>query len=426
MIKKIVLLFTWFFILLSIASAEDRGIDKISLPADGLVAFYPFDNNTDDVSNYGNHGTGINNPGYAEDRHGSEAGALSLNGRNQYVQVAADESLNLTGSLTIAVWVYPEYLDDVWKGIITKAPQSSTWNGYGLRLAASRPVASIQVSGRQGPDWGTSTSITTERWYFLAMVYNHNNKRVDLYINNTIVSGGYAAGSVNNSAAWPLRIGRDGSDLGGRHFKGRIDDARIYDKALSPKEIELLYNEGLEAAVDNTMQNSPGYKVGGIGPAGGYVFYDKGSYSDGWRYLEAAPADTEWDNNIEWGGFTYSVKGTAAEIGSGKSNTDKIVQKLGNYEPFHNRSDYAAKLCADLIYGGYDDWFLPSKDELNMMYENLKQNDLGNFAGSWYWSSSQSSTDKNRAWGQTFYSGNQSDKIKYDHSIRRVRAVRAF
>ena len=121
--------------------------------------------------------------------------------------------------------------------------------------------------------------------------------------------------------------------------------------------------------------------IGTSGPAGGIIFYDKGSYSDGWRYLEAAPSDQgDW---VEWGEYGTSVGGTSTAIGSGKSNTAKIVTALGT-------GNYAARLCYDFELGGYDDWFLPSKDELNELY---KQKDtVGGFASVSYWSSSEDSS----------------------------------
>jgi hypothetical protein len=72
--------------------------------------------------------------------------------------------------------------------------------------------------------------------------------------------------------------------------------------------------------------------------------------------------------------------------------------------------------------GGYSDWFLPSKDELNLVYVNLKLYALGGFTDGYYWSSSEDSADF--ALYQRFSSGNQSGTGKY--STFRVRAVRAF
>ncbi|HOV14558.1 MAG TPA: DUF1566 domain-containing protein [Spirochaetota bacterium] len=152
------------------------------------------------------------------------------------------------------------------------------------------------------------------------------------------------------------------------------------------------------------------------------IFYDKGFYSDGWRYLEAAPKSTEWKIKV-WGGNKSTVtKAGVTAIGTGKQNTLDIVTQFGALEPYEGETDYAAKLCNDLESGGHSDWFLPSKDELNLMYVNLKIKGVGEFADDLYWSSSEGS---DRVWAQYFANGNQSNYYtKWSHL--RVRAVRAF
>ena len=167
------------------------------------------------------------------------------------------------------------------------------------------------------------------------------------------------------------------------------------------------------------------YNVGDIGPAGGLIFYDKGSVSDGWRYLEAAPASTEWAK--EWGSHGTLIGGTETGIGTGQSNTTIIVTWLDNNTDdtqgdVTNKTDRAAYLCDELTEGGYNDWFLPSKDELNLMYENLHEEGVGGFAAEDYWSSSEGTAFY--AWVQRFDDGSQHYYSKYD-SLR-VRAVRAF
>ncbi len=183
--------------------------------------------------------------------------------------------------------------------------------------------------------------------------------------------------------------------------------------------------DGQSGAWSAVASISIGYFVGGYGPAGGIVFYDKGNYSDGWRYLEAAKSDHA--TYVEWGGHGTSVGGTFTGIGSGKANTEKIVQALGdgNYtdrdgNEVELNGNYAAKICDELVLGGHEDWFLPSRDELNELY---KQKDtVGSFASSDDWSSSESSADT--AWGQYFFNGHQLNYYKY--LAIHVRAVRAF
>jgi len=115
------------------------------------------------------------------------------------------------------------------------------------------------------------------------------------------------------------------------------------------------------------------YNIGDFGPAGGYVFYDKGVFSNGWRYLEAAPAETEF--TAEWGAYGTYVNGTNTGVGFGKRNTELIIERLKTL----GEAGKAAQVCAGLNFDGYNDWFLPSLDELELMYMNLRQKGLGRF-----------------------------------------------
>jgi hypothetical protein len=155
------------------------------------------------------------------------------------------------------------------------------------------------------------------------------------------------------------------------------------------------------------------YSLRDIGPAGGYIFYDKGSYSDGWRYLEAAPSDQS--TSAPWGCWGVSISGAdGTAVGTGEQNTLDI--EAGCTTP-----GTAADICANLSLGGYSDWFLPSIDELNLMYKNLKLFGVGGF-GDYYWSSSEFYSSV--ALLQNFSNGNQYTHHKDITYL--VRAVRAF
>jgi hypothetical protein len=118
---------------------------------------------------------------------------------------------------------------------------------------------------------------------------------------------------------------------------------------------------------------------------------------------------------IEWGDDDQFVNSTDTLIGTGQANTIAIIHSAIQYDI------YAAKFCDHLELNGYSDWFLPSKDELNLLYE--KRTLVGGFNPyAFYWSSSESS--ENSAWSQFFGEGTQ---IKSDKTNNfNVRLIRAF
>ena len=81
------------------------------------------------------------------------------------------------------------------------------------------------------------------------------------------------------------------------------------------------------------------------------------------------------------------MQGTA--IGTGEVNTAAIVAEYGSVDPYNKTGDCAARLVDQYAYGGYTDWFLPSRDELHLLYQN--KGDIGGFASDRYWSSSETS-----------------------------------
>jgi len=130
------------------------------------------------------------------------------------------------------------------------------------------------------------------------------------------------------------------------------------------------------------------YNIGETGPAGGLIFYDKGNNSGGWRYLEAAPEEAEfqarWSESSFWVGD--DVNFLRVEIGYGRRNTEIIVNKFREVTGNWNT---AAQKCYDLVFNGFNDWFFPSQSELDQMFGNLKRRNLGDLKNEKYWCSYQ-------------------------------------
>jgi len=137
--------------------------------------------------------------------------------------------------------------------------------------------------------------------------------------------------------------------------------------------------------------------------------------------LIAATEDQSTVDGIIWALAAHQsteVTGTPLKIGSGSANTDLIIAQ--NDPEDEGIDTYAAGLARACTDGEHNDWFLPSKDELDKLYTNKVA--IGGFAGDSYWSSSEGGALS--AWSQFFLPGHQASIAKY--FTFRVRAVRAF
>jgi hypothetical protein len=128
----------------------------------------------------------------------------------------------------------------------------------------------------------------------------------------------------------------------------------------------------------------------------------------------AAPSDQS--TFIKWYNDSYTTTdATGTALGTGNANTNTIVTSQG-------AGNYAAKLCYDLVFEGFSDWYLPSKDELNKIYLNKAA--VGGFAFHCYWSSTE--FNNLYAWFQDFHTGSQYNYYYGKGADFHVRAVRAF
>ena len=147
---------------------------------------------------------------------------------------------------------------------------------------------------------------------------------------------------------------------------------------------------------------------------GGIVFYLDGIGGG----LTAAIGDQS--TVAVWGCYGVIITGAdGTAIGTGNQNTIDIEAEC-------TTSGIAADLCANLILSGYSDWFLPSRDELELMYINLHSQGLGSFSNDYYWSSSE--WGGNDSWYVYFADGTVSylHPPIYKASAISVRAIRAF
>jgi len=169
-----------------------------------------------------------------------------------------------------------------------------------------------------------------------------------------------------------------------------------------------------------------------VGPAGGWIFYDAGSIQSWGRYLESANEDI---GSFTWGINDLETGATATGFGAGKQNTLDIIANDGlTNKAADNCSSYTVNFNGSV----YNDWFLPSRDELSEICwilhgrrdeEGVRIDNpdvtvpLGNFVNSLYWSSSEW-TDSSAAYNHYFLIGHQEYSGKNAYCL--ARPVRSF
>lgn len=164
------------------------------------------------------------------------------------------------------------------------------------------------------------------------------------------------------------------------------------------RQVEMIYEDGEQESRTVRIMNrgrgtvffthqesqpeAPAWRVGSRGPGGGIVFYDRGRELGGWRYLEAAPRDLS-DDRVTW--------------------------------------NNARTLARQYSANGYSDWRLPTRRELEMMYE--QRNAIRNMVSARYWTGNEN--NRFTAYNRNFLTGAEASALKAFLSGR-ARAVRSF
>jgi hypothetical protein len=223
-----------------LSSAVNVTVSNSTTTPGGLVAAYGFNEGTGtavaDASGRGNNGSVSGATWTTSGRFGS---ALTFNGTSAWVSVPHNASLDLTTGMTIEAWVYPTSVTG-WRTVVMKeAPNSLAYTLYSVN-GASRASGWAQV-GSSDYFVNATSNLAVNTWTHLAYTYDGTTLR--LFVNGTQVAA--AAGPAALAASTGvLRIG--GNAVWGEYFAGRIDDVRIYNRALSAAEIQVDMNSGIQ------------------------------------------------------------------------------------------------------------------------------------------------------------------------------------
>ena len=218
-----------------------------------LVSCWPMEEGSGtvviDATTYGNDGNTTGGPTWVAGKVGSYA--LNLNGAGQYAIVPDSNSLDIgSNNITLAAWVKPTKASAATQNIIKKAIGTTSLNGYELSLSSAGKVfVRFNGSASYRVDSTTSYPLDGTAWMHIAATYDGTTIR--LYVNG-VEENPKAASITIGANATNLGIGAEPATTVINMFQGLIDDARVYNRALTLEEIQTLTRRTLSVSKTGT------------------------------------------------------------------------------------------------------------------------------------------------------------------------------
>jgi hypothetical protein len=219
----------------------------LTLPPEGLLAYYPFDGNVQDASGAGNHGT-VSGAVLTADPLSVANQAYVFDGIDDYIDIGNSSTLKPSLPLTLTLWVRVD--EQKGSALFTNNYDLDVNNGAWLALSSNGTVAVAYGNGGaigRESRWTrhSTTVLDPGRWYHVAGVI-YNEDILDVYINGVIEDGDYSGTPTErllHYSAGPGNFGRRDSGVATDpiYFKGALDEFILYDRALSAEEIMRIY-----------------------------------------------------------------------------------------------------------------------------------------------------------------------------------------
>jgi hypothetical protein len=217
---------------------------SISIYSQGLVAYYPFSGNADDLSGNNHNGVIIGNPQFVNDRDGNPNSALSFDGVDDWIEVNSS-SLFPSDAITLCYWVNRD--GNSITGLQNYISKENSFQSYIYADSTFKSGLWLGTAG-QWSGYGSDDYVVSNlnEWIFYAFTWDDNSKTANVYINGSldtteIETNPNAFLRTSNNKMY---LGRNGSS-NVYHIKGYFDDIRIYDRVLSELEISELYDPNL-------------------------------------------------------------------------------------------------------------------------------------------------------------------------------------
>jgi len=231
------------------------------IPTQGLIAFYPFNDQAKDESGNGLHGT-VYGATRSSDRHNKFNSAYFFDGINDYINLGTNSVFNFNSSYTLAAWISPTNTAKIQRLLVKDNGVSG--RGFSIGDAGSQTLA-FYDRGLAPSTVNTSAILQINTWQHVVAVYDAGAKTMAIYVNGMRQALSTSVSGSPSSAANPLTLGGNPSSSGGEYYNGMMDEIRIYNYALSDYEIAMLSSPCTQYAI--TTSSTP--SIGGTTSGGG-------------------------------------------------------------------------------------------------------------------------------------------------------------
>jgi len=204
----------------------------------GLVAYYPFYGNAEDNTAQVNHAT-VHGATLTTDRFGRSHQAYQFDGETDYLEINHTPNHNTEQELTLTLWYYHQLqTDSAQYPLLVKTAFGDSPARYGLWVQNDRLLFCLQSEIEPTPACLTNNQpFSTEQWYHIVATYDNNTMR--LYINNQQTTQQTTPAITIATSNSPILIGREVE----HYLYGRLDEIRLYNRALSEAEVDQLYQQ---------------------------------------------------------------------------------------------------------------------------------------------------------------------------------------
>ena len=204
-----------------------------------LIAYYPFTGNANDVSGNNLHGA-VSGALPTEDVNGDASRAYFFDGLNDNILVPNDNLLNFTGAITVTCWAKAAQLNDNELFILSHGSWQSRWK---ISVIPEHKVR-WTVNSSAGPigDLDSEMELEVDSFYHIGATYD--GELMALYINGKLHSYRPMSGPIRTTD-YALLMGQMLPGITTYNFRGVLDEVKIYDYALTPEQLKIVYEEGL-------------------------------------------------------------------------------------------------------------------------------------------------------------------------------------